>query len=221
MDAKTSSRWRIINSTILFALAFNIIYFIHELGLVVAGAWLGAGVVAGWPRRTVQIGMGLCLLGAATLMLMTQLQLFPGGGAALGLSGLKLGIGLVGNFVLGALMTLGIGLYAPCLILISLLGMAPITAFPIMMGACAFLMPVASARFVAAEAYHPQASLGLALGGVPAVLIAAFIVKSLPLEAVRWLVVIVVVYTATALLRSAALDRGDAPQAEGAGAQGS
>jgi hypothetical protein len=181
----------------------------------VAGAWLGAGVVAGWSRRNVQIGMGLCLLGAATLMLLTQLKLLPGGGEAIGLSGARLAIGLAGNFMLGALMTLGIGLYGPCLILISLLGMAPTTAFPIMMGACAFLMPVASARFVEAECYHPQASLGLALGGVPAVLIAAFIVKSLPLSAVRWLVVIVVVYTAMALLRSAAQERGAVPLAEG------
>jgi hypothetical protein len=190
------------------------------IGAAVAGAWLGAGLVCSWSRTKVQFGMGLCLLGAATLMLMTQLQLIPGGGEAVALSGLKLGIGLAGNFMLGALMTLGIGLYGPCLILISLLGMAPTTAFPVMMGACAFLMPVASARFVKAEASHPQASLGLGLGGVPAVLIAAFIVKSLPLSAVRWLVVIVVVYTATALLRSAAQERRALPLAEGAGVKG-
>ena len=177
------------------------------IAAAVAGAWLGAGVVAGWSKRNVQVGMGICLLGAAMLMLLTQLQLMPGGGEALALSGVKLGIGLVGNFMLGALMTLGIGLYGPCLILVSLLGMAPTTAFPIMMGACAFLMPVASARFVAAGSYHPQASLGLALGGIPAVLIAAFIVKKLPLSAVRWLVVVVVVYTALALLRSASAER--------------
>lgn len=198
--------------------AVDVVTLALMIGSAVVGAWLGAGVVAGWPRRNVQIGMGLCLLGAATLMLMTQLQLVPGGGEAQGLSGLKLGIGLVGNFVLGALMTIGIGLYGPCLIMISLLGMAPTTAFPIMMGACAFLMPVASIRFVRAESYHPQASLGLALGGIPAVLIAAFIVKSLPLSAVRWLVVIVVVYTATAMLRSAVLERRAAPLPEGAGA---
>jgi uncharacterized membrane protein YfcA len=174
------------------------------IGAAVLGAWLGAGVVSGWSQRKVQIGMGFCLLAAATLMLMTQLKLVPGGGEAIGLSGLRLGIGLVSMFVLGALMTLGIGLYGPCLILISLLGMSPTTGFPIMMGACAFLMPVASARFVRAGSYHPKAALGLALGGIPAVLIAAFLVKSLPLSAVRWLVVIVVVYTAVALLRSAA-----------------
>jgi uncharacterized membrane protein YfcA len=100
-------------------------------------------------------------------------------------------------------MTLGIGLYAPCLILVSLLGMAPTAAFPIMMGACAFLMPVASVRFIEAGSYDPRAALGLSIAGVPAVLVAAFIVKSLPLAAVRWLVVVVVVYTAFALLRSA------------------
>jgi uncharacterized membrane protein YfcA len=184
------------------------------IAAAVAGAWLGAGVVAGWSRRGVQFGMGLCLLGAAGLMLVSQLGLVPGGGTALALTGLRLGLGLLGNFVLGALMTLGIGLYAPCLILISLLGMTPTTAFPIMMGACAFLMPVASARFVPAGSYDPRASAGLALGGVPAVLLAAFVVKSLPLSAVRWMVVVVVVYTAIGLLRASRGETsgGDSPE---------
>jgi uncharacterized membrane protein YfcA len=173
------------------------------IGAAVMGAWLGAGVVAGWERRKIQIGMGAALLVAATLMLMTQLNLFPGGGVALGLDGARLWVGVVGNFILGAFMTLGIGLYAPCLILISLLGMAPTTAFPIMMGSCAFLMPVASVRFIRKGSYDLRAALGLALGGIPAVLIAARIVKSLPLSAVRWLVVVVVVFTALAMLRSA------------------
>jgi uncharacterized membrane protein YfcA len=155
--------------------------------------------------------MGIALLAAATLMLMTQLHLFPGGGEALGLRGARLGIGIAGNFLLGALMTLGIGLYAPCLILISLLGMAPTTAFPIMMGSCAFLMPVGSVRFIRSGSYSPRPAFGLAIGGVPAVLLAAFIVKSLPLAAVRWLVVAVVVYTATAMLRSAIKDKEPSP----------
>jgi len=100
-------------------------------------------------------------------------------------------------------MTLGIGLYAPCLILISLLGMDPKAAFPIMMGSCAFLMPVCSVKFIRKEKYDLRAALGLAIGGIPAVLIAALIVKSLPIQYVRWLVVVVVLYTAGTLLRSA------------------
>jgi uncharacterized membrane protein YfcA len=112
-------------------------------------------------------------------------------------------IGLAGNFVLGALMTLGIGLYGPCLILVSLLGMNPIAAFPIMMGSCAFLMPAGSLAFIARRRYSVRAAIGLALGGIPAVLVAAYVVKSLPLDWLRWLVVIVVVYAAIGLLRSA------------------
>jgi uncharacterized membrane protein YfcA len=169
----------------------------------VAGAWLGAGIVARWPRKTIQIGMGIALLAAATLMLLAQFKLIPAGGDALALSGTLLWIGVIGNFILGTLMTLGIGLYGPCLILVSLLGMNPTAAFPIMMGSCAFLMPVASARFVKAGAYHPGATLGMALGGIPAVLIAAYIVKSLPLSVIRYLVVVVVVYTSISLLRAA------------------
>ena len=104
-------------------------------------------------------------------------------------------------------MTVGIGLYAPALILVSLLGMNPRAAFPIMMGSCAFLMPVAGLRFIRLDAYSLKAALGLTLGGIPGVLIAAYIVKSLPLEWVRWLVVVVVVYAAITMLRSAAADR--------------
>jgi uncharacterized membrane protein YfcA len=172
-----------------------------------AGAWLGAGVVAGLPRGRVQIGMGTALLGAASIMLLQLLGLVPGGGTALALDGARLALAVGGNLVLGALMTLGIGLYAPCMIMISLLGMNPTTAFPIMMGSCAFLMPVCSLQFIRKNRYHLRAAVGLALGGPLAVLIAAFIVKTLPLLYVRWLVVIVVVYTASTMLRTAATEK--------------
>ncbi|PYS18415.1 MAG: permease [Acidobacteria bacterium] len=170
------------------------------IGASILGAWLGAGVVARWPRRTVQIGMGMALLVAASLMFMTQMKLFPGGGEALGVAGLKLVIAVAVNFMLGALMTLGIGLYAPCMILVSLLGMNPKAAFPIMMGSCAFLMPVGGLRFIREQSYSLRAAFGLALGGIPGVLLAAYIVKELPLDAVRWLVIAVVIYTALSML---------------------
>jgi uncharacterized membrane protein YfcA len=173
----------------------------------VLGMWLGAGVVAKWPRRNIQIGMGIALLVAASLTLMTILNTSAGGGDAIALEGLKLWIGVVGNFALGALMSLGIGLYGPCLILISLLGMNPKAAFPIMMGSCAFLMPVGSEQFIRKGSYSLRASIGLAIGGIPAVLIAAYIIKEMDLLYVRWLVVAIVVYTAIMLLRSAARER--------------
>ena len=121
--------------------------------------------------------MGAALLVAASLMLATQLGLFPVGGEAIGVQGARLGVGVGGNFALGALMTLGIGLYAPCMILVSLLGMSPKVAFPIMMGSCAFLMPVGSMRFIRKDAYALRPALGLAIGGIPGVLLAAFIVE--------------------------------------------
>jgi uncharacterized membrane protein YfcA len=167
------------------------------------GSWLGAGVVVHWPRRKIQIGMGLALAGAALLIIMQLFSLFPGGGDTLSLTGARLAIGLAGNFVLGILMMLGIGLYAPCMILVSLLGMNPTAAFPIMMGSCAFLMPTGSVKFVRERKYHRQATIGLAIGGLPAVLIAAYLVRSLPLGAVRWLVVVVVIYTAINMLVTA------------------
>jgi uncharacterized membrane protein YfcA len=180
---------------------------IAMIAAAVLGAWLGAGAVARLPRRGVQFGMGLALVGAAALTGAQALGVIPGGGSALALDGSRFVIGLLGNFVLGALMTIGIGLYGPCLILVALLGMDPKAAFPIMMGSCAFLMPVASARFVRARAYDRGVALGLLLGGIPAVLVAAYLVKSLPLTAVRWLVVVVVLYTATTLLLAARRER--------------
>lgn len=177
------------------------------IAAAVLGMWLGAGVVAKLPRRAVQIGMGIALLVAASLTLMAIFNKQAGGGEALALTGALLVVGIIGNFVLGSLMSLGIGLYGPCLIMISLLGMNPKAAFPIMMGSCAFLMPTGSAQFIRKGSYNLRAALGLALGGIPAVLIAAFLVKALDLYYVRWLVVIVVVYTALSLLRSAMIER--------------
>jgi len=171
------------------------------IGTSVLGAWIGAGIVSGWNRRRVQRGMAAALVVTAIFMLLRMTGVFPGGGDALGLAGVALVVGMVGNFVLGALMTLGIGLYAPCMAMVSLLGMSPITAFPVMMGSCACLMPVASIRFLKAGKYDRPAALGLAIGGVPGVLIAAFAVKSLPLDAVRVLVIGVITYTAARMWR--------------------
>jgi uncharacterized membrane protein YfcA len=164
------------------------------------GAWLGAGVVARWPKRKIQTGIGIALLVAALLMFMSQLQLFPVGGVERGVSGMRLAVAIAVNALLGALMTLGIGLYAPCMILVSLLGMDPTAAFPIMMGSCAFLMPAGGLRFVREGSYDLRTCVGLTLGGIPGVLLAAFIVVSMPLYAVRWLVIAVVLYTSTLML---------------------
>jgi uncharacterized membrane protein YfcA len=185
----------------------DVITLISMIAASIVGAWLGAGVVAKWPRRNIQIGMGLALLGTAVLMLLSLLHMMPGGGEMLGLTGTRLAIAVAANAVLGALMTLGIGLYAPCMVVIFLMGMNPRAAFPIMMGSCAFLMPVGSIRFIREGSYNLKAALGLAIGGLPGVLLAAFIVKELPNDAVKWLVVVVVIYTAVMMLRSAVIER--------------
>lgn len=188
-------------------IAVDIKTLISMIVASVVGAWVGAGMVSGWSKRRIQIGLGLALLAAAALLLGSLLKLYPIGGEAIGLTGLKFWAAVVGNFILGIFMQLGVGLYAPCMILVYFLGMTPRAAFPIMMGSCAFLMPVGSYQFIRAKRYDSIAALGLTLGGVPAVLLAAYIVKSLPLNLVKWLVVFVVTYTAIMLLRSARQDR--------------
>mgnify|MGYP003346049697 CR=1 FL=1 len=184
---------------------------IFMIAAAVAGALLGARIVASWPKRKVQVGMGCALLVMSALFAYKNLPSLTGqpnllSGTDVGtlnLQGARLIIGLAGNFALGALMTLGIGLYAPCMILIALLGMNPKAAFPIMMGSCAFLMPLCSQTFVRRQAYELRPAVALAIGGIPAVLIAAFIVKEMNLTMVRWLVVAVAMIAAGMMLRSA------------------
>ena len=172
------------------------------IGASVAGAWIGAGVVASWSKRRIQGGLGAALVVAAGLLVAQQLGVLPPGGDALALHGARLAVAVACNAVLGAWMTLGIGLYGPCMMLVCALGMNATAAFPIMMGSCAFLMPVASVRFLSRQAYVPRAALGLTLGGSPAVLVAAFLVRALPLVAVRWIVIAAVLAAAWSMLRT-------------------
>jgi uncharacterized membrane protein YfcA len=178
------------------------------IAAAVAGSWLGAGVVSRLPRRAIQVGMGIALLVAAGFFLARLLQLMPSSDTGtLDLTGMKLALGLAGSFVLGAIMPLGIGFYAPCMILVSMLGMNPLASFPIMMGACAFLMPVASMNFIRARRYSLKLTVGMAIGGVFGSALALTVVKSMNLNSVRWLVTVVVIYTGVSLLRSAAREK--------------
>lgn len=177
------------------------------IAVSIAGSWLGAGVAARLPRRAIQLGIGTGLITAAFFMLLSQLGIMPPGGEALTLPPVKLALALVVNFVLGALLMLGIGNYAPSLILFSLLGMDPRAAFPIMMSSGAMMQMVGGYRFIKAGRLDHRAAVGLALGGIPAALVAGLIVKSLPLHVLRWGVVVVVAYAAVMLLRAALVDR--------------
>lgn len=169
----------------------------------VVGAVFGAGIVAKLPEKKVQLYMGVALLIMAFIFLAGLLKLMPSGGEAIGLEGSSLVIAVVCNFFLGALMTIGIGLYAPCMALIYALGMSPRVAFPIMMASCAFLMPAASAKFVKEGAYDIKASLAFTFAGCVGVLIAAYIITELPLLILKWLVTVVILYTSITMLRSA------------------
>ena len=155
------------------------------IAAAVAGAFVGAPIVVRLPVPVVQGVVGVALLIAATLYALANLGLMPGGGAALTLPPAFFALAVAAYFVLGALMTCGIGLYAPSLIMLSLMGLDPKAAFPIMMGACAFLMPVSGLGFLRSQRIDLRVVLGITLGGIPAVLLAALVVKSLPLAAIR------------------------------------
>jgi len=193
--------------TLCEAIIFTSIVGVESLTLIamilssVVGAWLGAGFVSRMEETKIQRIMGIALLITSILMTAGIMKWMPIGGNSLKLSGLLLIVGCVGNFALGALMTAGVGLYAPCMALVAILGMNPKAAFPIMMGSCAFLMPVASVKFISEGAYDRKATLAITIAGVVGVLVAAYVVKSLPLELMRWLVVAVVLVTSITMIR--------------------
>jgi len=146
--------------------------------------------------------MGTGLLIAAGLMTLSNLGLLPAGGTALELDPLRMGIAAGACFIFGVLLNLGIGFYAPALIVLSLLGLEPRAIFPIMMGACAFLMPVTGLKILRHPEIDMRIVLGIGIGAIPAILLAAFFVKEIPLQALRWLVIAIVLYAGGLVLRA-------------------
>jgi uncharacterized membrane protein YfcA len=167
------------------------------------GATVGAPIVLRLPVRSIQLVVGIALLAAALSFVLKELDMLPPGGEALALPPVKFAIAVGANFLFGALMTAGIGLFAPSLATFSLLGLSPIAVFPIMMGAAGFLMPASGIGFLRSSRIDFKLALSMTLGGVPAVLFAAYVVKSLPLDILRWVVVVVILYTAAVMLRAA------------------
>lgn len=179
---------------------------ISMIGVAVLGAVIGAGIVSKWAVKVVRIALGCALTTVACIMIaqLLEIGIFAGSsGDALALTGGKLVIGLVINFLLGALMTIGVGLYAPCMALVGALGMNVGAAFPIMMGSCAFLMPAASVKFIKEGKYDRKAAAVVNIAGVLGVLVAYFLVKSLPLETLKWVVITVMFYTAITFFKDA------------------
>jgi uncharacterized membrane protein YfcA len=176
-----------------------VVMFLTAMG----GAIWGAGIVAKLSEHKIRLTMGIALFITAIFMFANKMNWIQGEGTAIGIDGWKLVLAGGVNFILGAMMTAGVGLYAPCMALVFLLGMSPEVAFPIMMGSCAFLMPPASYKFIKSGAYNRKAALLMAIPGTIAVLIAALVVKSLPLDVLRWLVIAIVLYTSATMFRAA------------------
>lgn len=167
------------------------------------GAILGADIMGKLSERNIRLTISVALLITAGFMFANKMHWIQGEGVAIGIYGWKLVIAGLVNFILGAMMTAGVGLYAPCMALVYLLGLSPQVAFPIIMGSCAFLMPPASFKFIKSGNYNKKAALGMAIPSIFAVLIAAFIIKSLPLDTLRWLVMIIIIYTSVTMFLAA------------------
>jgi uncharacterized membrane protein YfcA len=193
----------IIFLILLGVLVDPVLLFGCVLALLLGGL-LGVSVVIRTKVWVVQLVVGLALILAAIMYALTNLHLMPGGGTATGLPMPLMVIAIAANFLFGILLNFGIGNYAPTLIMLSLMGMDPRLSFPIMAAGAALTATGASLRYISIGEIDLRIATGIALGGIPAVLVAAFIVKSMSLELLRWLVVCVVVYAALVMLRAAA-----------------
>ena len=174
------------------------------IAAAIAGALVGARIVNKLPEKKIQLVMGVCLIVTAFLMMSGQLgwlKALGSGNVAVGLTGVKLVIGVVGNFILGALMMAGVGLYAPCMAMVYMLGLSPLVAFPIMMGSCAGLMAIGSPEFIKAGNYSRIGSVAITIGGVIGVTVAYTLVKSMPLAVLTWVIIGVVIITGISMIK--------------------
>ena len=175
------------------------------IGSAIIGSVIGAKIISKLDIMKIRVVMGVALIIVAAITLCKINEVGPFGiiGSDRGLSGVTLAIGVVGNFILGVLMTAGIGLYAPCMALVLLLGMSADVAFPIMMGSCAFLCPACGIAFIKEGKYQRASIIPMIIVGAVGVLIAGLIVKSLPLTLLTYLVCVVMVICAVLFFHDA------------------
>ena len=172
----------------------------------VLGSLVMAGIVSKFDRKKVRYALFVGLFLLATVILCKIMGVGPFGttGTALGLTGAKLVIAVVGNFVLGALMSIGVGLYAPCMAMVLALGMDAGCAFPAMMGSCAFLMAFGNGpKFIKEGKFDPICAWTQAIGGAVGVYVAYAFVSSIPLDLLTKVIAVIVYFTAFLYLKDA------------------
>ena len=186
---------------------------------VLTGGLVGAPLVARarvWVVQSV-VAIGLLLaaiaygLDAASAV---NVQIIPGNGTASGLPPALTAIAIAASFGFGILLNFGVGNYAPTLVFLSLLGMNPRLCFPIMASGAALMGAGAGIRHIQFGQLDLRVVIGLAIGGIPGVLLAAFIITKLPLDVLRYLVIVVVLYAAAVMARAAWIGRRKRGEAE-------
>lgn len=175
------------------------------LGSAALGAVIGSGIVCKWDLKTVRyaLSVGLVILAAVLVCKNAGVGPFGSAGVATGLRGVKLVIGVVCNFILGALMMIGVGLYAPCMALVGALGMNIGVAFPIMMGSCAFLMNASCFKFIKEGKYDRTATLMLSIFGCIGVFFAYKVACFLSMHTLTYIVCVVMLITSVTFFRDA------------------
>lgn len=173
------------------------------------GASVGARVTQNWDTKMVQRVLGILLIIAAAIMIYRMVT-NPGADLAndvRGLTGWKLLVGIVFDFFIGMLLSMGLGNYAPELIFFSLMGISPAVALPVMMLNAAMMLSAGAKQFIQSGRVNWPGVPGIIVGGVLGVLTAAYFLSSLDINNLKILVVFIAAYTGFTLLRSSFLAR--------------
>ncbi len=204
----------VLNVGVCIPVLLEALLFVNsvEVDLVTLFATVAAGIIGSFvgmrfneriPTRGIRGVMGIGLAVAAVLMIGSRMGWLPGGGMETGLTGIKLAIAIIACFILGALLPLGVGHYAPCMVIVYLLGLSPLVAFPIMMSLGGLVCFCTTPQFFKSGKFVRQAAMGQTVGGAIGIFIAVYLVKSLPIGVLQWLVIIVVTYTSATMIHQA------------------
>lgn len=170
----------------------------------VIGALCGAKLVTKLNIQGVRLMMGVGMIILGVIMALRVLAVGPFGlvGDGLKLTTGRLIIAAIVQFILGVLMNIGVGLYAPCMALCCGLGLSVAATLPIVMGSSAMLMAFGSGpQYIKTGRFDLMASITQMVGGAIGVMIAYFFVKTLNVKILTIIIAVVVLATGVMFFR--------------------
>ena len=203
-----------LNTQCAIPVAFMALFFITNvevgyatLAIAIAtqiiGSYVSPRFVVKLPAKQIKILISIGLFIASVMITFRLIGFMPSGQNMYYLTGWRLFALAVSMFVFGALNNMGIGSYSLTMAAVYALGLSPAIAFPIMMGACTFSVPVGGMQFIKfKDSYSRKITLFTSTFGILGVLLATQLYGALNLEMLTVVVIGVIFYSAVTMLMS-------------------